>query len=51
MWKKSQSLLGAAPNRCHKRVVSLDGLLFSFQMMKLWKTCGGKAALCDNEVW
>jgi len=30
--------LDTAPNRCHKRVVSLDGLLFSFVIIaKLWK--------------
>ena len=28
---------GAVPNRCHKRVVSIDGLLFSFVTMKPWK--------------
>ena len=37
--EKPLSRPGAAPYRCHKRVVSLDGLLFSFVMMKLWKAC------------
>ena len=37
MRKKPLIRPGAAPYRCHKRVVSLDGLLFSFVIMKLWK--------------
>ena len=42
---KPLSQPGAVPNLCHKRVVSLDGLLFGFEMMKLWKTCEEKPPL------
>ena len=34
--EKTLSRPGVAPNRCHKLVVSLDWLLFSFEMLKLW---------------